>query len=436
MIRKLNYLDKDTLTSGIIFGDLEWDRKSVDSTVITTFGDIDVDNRGFLNLLDTGRAKVFQYTQDGQLISVFGSYGDQSGCFGQPTAIVSSGDKVYVADSGKNCIHVFAPTAYATQYRNAILKLQKNEFESSLNEFEELLSLNTNNEQAYYGMGLVYDVQGNYKEAMRCFKLANHTEGYSEAFREYRRIALKNLTIPLIIFVVAVLGVLKLLAVKKAKVVTTTSNGYSKWETKYAFPLYTLFHPLDGFYQVKTRKIGSLKVAFILIVAVFAVTTFSFFSTGYLFNTNRISDYNIFIMLLQTVGLLVLFIVANWSVCTLLNGNGSLKEITIVTSYAMVPWLGCTVLKVVLSNFLVLQEYAFLDILVTVGLLWSILLLICGMYCIHEYTVFQTVFAIIMTLLGMAIIVFLIAMFFSLLQQTGSFFDSIITESIFKWGRG
>lgn len=42
----------------------------------------------------------------------------------------------------------------------------------------------------------------------------------------------------------------------------------------------------------------------------------------------------------------------------------------------------------------------------------------------------QSVFSTVATVLGMAAIVFLIVMFFSLMQQTISFFQSIITELI------
>ena len=433
MVRKLNFLGNDVLKPDITFGDLEWDRKSKDKTVITSFSDIAVDSSGFLNLLDRGRGKVFQYSEEGQLIAVFGAYGDQFGCFSEPTSLESVGDNVYVTDAGKNCIYGFSPTAYAQQYRSAVLRLKMYDFENSLHDWERLLAYNTNNSQAYYGMGRAYDMQGEYKTAMNYFKLAGDRTAYSNSFREYRNITVKGYFLPILAVLALVFAALKIFISKeKKKKAVPAAGAYGKTESKYALPLFTLFHPMDGFYQVKTRKIGSMKVSILLILSFFFVSALSFFGTGYIFNMNRISDYNVFYSLLQSVGLTALFIAANWSVCTLLNGNGSLKEITVVTSYSLLPFLLSSLINVILSNLLAQPEAAFLSIVSIIGILWSVMLLLCGLYCVHEYNMTQTIISVIVTVIGMAVIILLIVMFFSLMQQCSDFIKSIVTEALSK----
>lgn len=433
MIRKLNYLGDNILDAELIFGDLEWDRKSyVSGTRVTTFIDLDVDELGFINMLDKGRGRVFQYTERGELIAVFGAYGQQFGTFDNPTSVESVGDKVVVVDSIKRSLTVFKPTAYGEKYREAIVLLSQDDFSGSLKIWEGLLEENSNNAQAYYGIGRVYDMQGNYKEAMKNFKLAGDRISYSNSFEEYRNDLIKQWFLPIVIVVAAlyILSiVLKILRKKKVKA-KDTSSAYSKLESKYTFPLYTLFHPADGFQQLKPRKIGSWRVVGILLVALFTVFTLQFFVTGYIHNLNRAIDYSLPIMVLKTIGIAFLFIISNWAVCTLFNGNGNLKEIACVTAYSLLPLIAAMAINVVASNFLSGSEGALMNIVLVVGILWTFLLLMCGLSAIHEYNMTQTFFSAIATVIGMAVIVFLLIMFFSLMQQTVSFVQSIVIEAV------
>jgi hypothetical protein len=262
--------------------------------------------------------------------------------------------------------------------------------------------------------------------------LAGDRISYSNSFEEYRNDLIKQWFLPIVIVVAAlyILSiVLKILRKKKVKA-KDTSSAYSKLESKYTFPLYTLFHPADGFQQLKPRKIGSWRVVGILLVALFTVFTLQFFVTGYIHNLNRAIDYSLPIMVLKTIGIAFLFIISNWAVCTLFNGNGNLKEIACVTAYSLLPLIAAMAINVVASNFLSGSEGALMNIVLVVGILWTFLLLMCGLSAIHEYNMTQTLFSAIATVIGMAVIVFLLIMFFSLMQQTISFVQSIVIEAV------
>ena len=431
VIRKLNYLSKNILDAEIVFGDLEWDRLPASSTKVTNFIDLDVDDYGFIHMLDTNRGKIFQYTERGELVAVFGAYGDQVGTFDKPVAVESIGDAVLIVDANKRLIQIFKPTASGAKYRDALVRLEDDDYEGSLAIWNSLLEANSNNAHAYYGVGHVYDMMGEYGKAMEYFKLAGDRDAYSNAFQEYRNLLIKDLFLPVVLVVIALfIGLQVLKRVRGKKVKERSTSAYSKLESKYTFPLYTLFHPADGFQQLKPRKIGSWRVVGILMVALFFVFTLQFFATGFIFDLNRMSDYSLPIMLLKTAGIGFLFILSNWAVCTLFNGNGNLKEIACVTTYSLLPFIGAMLINVVASNFLTASEGAIMDIILVVGILWSVLLLLSGLAAIHEYTMTQSLFSTIATVIGMAVIVFLLIMFFSLMQQTVSFFQSILDELI------
>ena len=428
-VRRLNYQGDNILNKKLIFGDLEWDRAVPEESKSTTFVDVDIDEDGFINLLDAGRGRVFQYTIDGEMIAAFGSYSDQTGGFSEPVAIETIGSRVYVLDSMKNNLICFEPSRYGADLRAAFLAADKSDDIKALALWKKVLKQNTNSQYPYYGIGMVYDSQGKYAEAMDNFRLAGAQEEYSKAFREYRKIWV-NHYYWVILLILAVLIPGGVFIVKKArkKFAETHGTAFSMLETKYTFPLYTAMHPTDGFDQFKSRKIASFRLSFLLMIILFATRTLSFFYTSFSFNDSRPSDYNFSAIFFASAGLLLLFIASNWSVCTLLNGKGSLKEITSVCSYAMLPYIISMLINTLLSNVLTAEEQTFLQLISAVGILWSAIILLLGLQAIHQYSFGKTLLSILLTIIGIVVIVFLFVLFYTLLQQTINFIRSLITE--------
>lgn len=430
MIRKLNFQGDDIFSlSGNSkgFGDLEWDRQ--DTVKNTSFIDVDVDDEGYINMIDFARGKIFQYSNDGDLITVFGRSSNQYGTFADPVAIESIDNKILVLDRVNNNIVVFKPTAYALALRKAYLLLDSSDADLALKSWQDVLSYNTNSQYPYYGMGRAYEMKGDYENAMKYFKLANAKAEYSKSFKEYRKqYANDNIGwIALIIIAVIALIVVGVRVMKK-KMVAKHGSAYSPLETRGGLPVYVLMHPVDGFEQFRTRGLHSIPIAIGLVVAWFLVKVLEFFCTGFAFNSNRSIDYDLLANLFATVGLYILFIIANWAICTLSNGKGRMKDIICVTAYSLTPMLLTILLKVVLTNVMTLDEMAFISIIGTVGVLWSAIILLLGLYTIHQYSFGGTIGSVFLTVLGMAVIALLVLLFFTLLQQCFSFISSIISE--------
>ncbi|MBR7133223.1 MAG: YIP1 family protein [Clostridia bacterium] len=428
-VRRLNYSGNDILKSGLVFGDLEWDRLYGTVSKYTSFIDIDIDEDGYINLLDKGRGKVFQYTTDGKMTAVFGSYNDLNGSFKNPVAIETIGTEIYVLDAGSNTVISFKPTDYTTTLRSAFSLLQSTDTKASKEVWTEILKMNTNSQYAYYGLGTVADQEGNYTEAMKNFKLAGAHQEYSKSLREYRKefISDNYILIILALVVIAVLVIILVRIIKK-KSVLVHGTAYSAMETKALFPVYTSLHPADGFGQFRIRDVMSVRATLIIVVSWFLIKTLAFFNTGFAFNNNRAIDYSFFTTLFFTAGLFILFVVSNWSVCTLLNGKGNFKTIVVTTAYSLIPYLLCEIVKIGMSNILTLEESAFIGLVGIIGLLWSGMILFIGLSTIHEYSFKETVGSVLLTILFMALICFLLILFYTLIQQTVNFVRSAIAE--------
>ena len=75
-----------------------------------------------------------------------------------------------------------------------------------------------------------------------------------------------------------------------------------------------------------------------------------------------------------------------------------------------------------------LNELVYLQMIDAVGYGWMLLMLVLGIQEIHEYSMGKMVKTTILTIIGAAIIVFIALLFFSLLQELGSFIYSVYRE--------
>ncbi|MBQ8202954.1 MAG: YIP1 family protein [Clostridia bacterium] len=433
-LNKLNFSGQNIIKSeGIIstYGDLEGVRGILTNNHFTSFSDVDIDNQDFVHLLDEGRGKIFQYTQNGQLVSVFGGYGTQRGMFSKPIAIETIGSRVLVLDSGEGGVAEFVPTDYTVLLREAFIDLDTSDPQRAIELWEEVKTYNTNSLYPYYGLGMAYEKLGDYKAAMDNFKLASSNAEYSDAYHEYRKeYAADNLVWILLIAVAAIaLVVVVVKLIHRALVKASGNEAFTVLENKYTFPLYTLTHPSDGFGQFKYRKeLPSYLLSAIIILAFFLIKVYEYFGTGYIFNTNEPEDYSILSTFIGSIAIYILFVVGNWAVCSLMDGNGKMKEIASVTAYSLIPYIVSLLVNTVLSNFLSLDEGMMLNIVTIIGVVWAGMLLIVGLSQIHQYYIGKTVWTTILSVFAMIIIAVLVFLLFSLVQQVLYFGNSIIEE--------
>ena len=186
-------------------------------------------------------------------------------------------------------------------------------------------------------------------------------------------------------------------------------------ELRYSF--HVIFRPIDGFWDLKHEKRGSLKAALIILAAAMFTFILAERYTGFLFNPVNLLYVNIFRELATFLSIYILFVVSNWCLTTLMDGKGTMADIAIATAYALVPFVLLTIPMVILSNYITLQESAFYFMFLTIGYIWTFGLIFLGTMVTHEYTVSKTFVTLICVVLGMMIMVFLGLLFFSVIQR-------------------
>ena len=201
---------------------------------------------------------------------------------------------------------------------------------------------------------------------------------------------------------------------------------------QYKEKIYILFrlltHPIDVLNDVKYEKKGSLTIANIILFLFFLVHMFSSSKTGYLFLSSNEVKVNIISVFLTSVGAVALWNVCNWAVCTLFDGEGSFREIWIMTCYSILPYVILQPMIVLFSNVLSIDETVLYSTLSTLAMAWFLLLAFLSMMVCQQFTVTKTIVLAIVTFLAILAVAFLALMLFSTSQQIIGFVKNIVLE--------
>lgn len=206
---------------------------------------------------------------------------------------------------------------------------------------------------------------------------------------------------------------------------------YYSHMSKNVYPLYILFHPVDGFREMKVNNKFSLAFAngVLVLWVLFGILDWGYVDFDFKTSFRQLEgDINIFQVLLTTVLIFSISVLSNWCFCTLMDGKGKMKEIWIAGAYAMMPYVLLGILRVGLTHVMTADEASYLAYLDTIGVIWSALLVFLALMIIHDYSAFKTVGSILLTLCGVLIIGFLVVLVSGLVSQIYSFFATIYFE--------
>lgn len=195
------------------------------------------------------------------------------------------------------------------------------------------------------------------------------------------------------------------------------------------YSLYLTVHPFKGFWGIKHEKQGSIKMSAGLLVFFILTSVLEGLYGGFLFNQNGGINYNVYRSVAIILLTYLLWCIANWCLTSLFDGEGTFKDICKYTSYSLIPLSIVQLILLILSHTLALQESSFYTLILNMGMIWTGLLLFIGTVVTHQYTVLKSVVITIVTLLGMCIIIYIMLLFFYLIQQILGFIVTFWSES-------
>lgn len=198
------------------------------------------------------------------------------------------------------------------------------------------------------------------------------------------------------------------------------------------YGFHVITHPFDGFWDLKRESRGTLSAALTFAVLTVLMLVMQKQGTAFLFNRNRLEEVDMMVDIVTVGMLFILWCVSNWCLTSLMDGEGKIRDIAIFTGYSLLPLLIIQFPLILVSHVITAEEGTFYYVLSVFSYIWTIALLVLGMMITHQYSMKKTLVTTVLTLLGMAIILFIGLLFFSVIQQFLTFIVTAYKEIRFR----
>ena len=425
--------------------------------------DITSGPNGVWSILDAKRGKIYTYDRSGNLLYIFGDTGEQ---YGQMTKLAGSSGavaltyqtytieqyvqddvtgrwsdepqevkvtKLLVLDTTKASFTVYKQTEYASILDGAIELQNAGDFTGAESEWKKVLAANNNFDTAYVEMGKALYRSGHAKESLEYFEAAYDTENWAVAFKSYRAEVMKVWFIPMIIAIVAALfGIVKVFAYAgKVNKAAAVKGGKRTLKEELTFGFHLMFHPFDGFWDLKKEKRGSVRASIIFLIITVVAFYYSGIGKGYYYAPQGTTAT----IISQAAMVLIpffLWVVSNWCFTTLFDGEGSFKDIFVATAYSLFPLPVLVIVSTALTHVLVGSESQIPTLILTIAYIYMAFLIIIGMQVTHDYSSGKNIVTVIATLAGMVIIMFIAVLFITLISKMTSFVTTITSELSYR----
>ena len=397
----------------------------------STVVDVAVGPEKTWSIIDKKRSRVFTYDFDGNLLFAFGDTGSQLGNITKDSlaGVTYQGDKMLLLDKTACSFAVFERTQYGDIIVNALKNQNDRRYDNAIDDWTEILKRNSNFDTAYIGIGNALYRSGQYEEAISYYQSAYDTENYSNAYKEIRKewIAKYIILIPIIVIAIAVAWSKFMGYANKVNKRAAVSGAKKTYGQELLYVFHVMFHPFDGFWDLKHEKRGSVRAGSTILLVTLIAFYYQNIGRGYIMNPQ--SKYST--ILATSLGVLVilaLWVIANWCLTTLFEGEGTLKDIYIAMTYALGPLALFLVPATIASNFVLSTEVDIVNLVVTIGFIWALMLVFFGTMVTHDYSLGKNFITVLGTIVGMVAILFVVFLFSTLFTDMVSFVTNIVTE--------
>ena len=399
--------------------------------------DVAVGPEGTWSIIDEKRQRVFTYDKNGNLLFAFGDSGKQLGNLESIESIAyqtfNGTDNIILLDKQTCSLTKYKRTEYGDLLIIALQHDNERKYELAVTDYDNILQRNINFDTAYIGKAKSLYRGGNYTEAMEQYSFAYNTAGYSQAFKMYRKDWVSKYIVIVPIVVVVVVGALTFFFKYAAKVnaKTAVTSGKRTFAQEILFAFHLMFHPFDGYWDLKHEKRGSVRGAAFYAAVTILVFTYQSVGRSYMYNP-RGTYSSIGTQIGAVLIPIALWVVSNWCLTTLFEGEGSLKDIFVATSYSLAPLPLMIIPATLLTHILASSESGIITLLNSFAWVWVGLLLFFGIMVTHDYSIIKNVAMCIGTIVGMAFIMFIIILFATLVSDMFGLVKNIITEVTYR----
>ena len=213
---------------------------------------------------------------------------------------------------------------------------------------------------------------------------------------------------------------------------TGRKEAWERYKHALRYALHVITHPFDGFWDLTREGHGTLAAANTFLLLFLITRVLKLMCTNFQFIMVAVQHINVWEEMGSLLLPFLILCLANWAMTTLFDGKGRFIDIYIAMCYALVPYILIQLPMILVSNMLTYEEGSLYTVMLSISVIWCVFLVFVGLQQIHDYGPGKTFIFIIVTVVGAAVIIFLVLVFFSLLSDAIGFFVSLYKEMAFR----
>ena len=377
----------------------------------------------------------------GQLIFYFGTFesGASTSIIGffdsVSSLVIDKSNNVWLVDEKANYLQTFAPTEYTKNIFNAIISFNNHDYETSRKSWEEVLKYDSLSVLGNNGLGKAFYYDLDFESSLEYFTKSKNRTLYSNVFWELRNDFLQQNLAIIFVIAVAAIGLIVLLVYlyKHNKHFGKIRTGVGKVKATRIFKDLTvgfrlIVKPNDTFYELKVHKRGSIfgaTVYYILALIAFVLNLYGYALPFQYITSNLVNPSTFMLAFLVVVSV---FVLCNYLVSAINDGEGTFADIYKFTGYSMLPMIICFPISVGISYGLTLNEEVIISILQAIGYWGTGIFLVIGILETHNYTFSKTVVNIILTIIFMVLFIIICIVIIVMIDQIKTFIEQIWRE--------
>ena len=212
----------------------------------------------------------------------------------------------------------------------------------------------------------------------------------------------------------------------------THNTRFAGFFSSLRYVFYAVVHPVDGFWDLTHENRGSAAAGTVILILALLTRVWRLQYTNFQFIRVNWERVNIFMQVMGILMPFLIWVLSNWALTTLFDGKGNLKNVYIASCYAIAPYPLVMIPNTIFSNILAADESTFYVFFYYFALAWCVMLMVVGMSQIHEYKMGKNLLCILFSIVGMAVIIFILLLFFLLISDGIAYFYSLYKEIIFR----
>lgn len=388
---------------------------------------------------------IFEYNNEGEMLFVFGGPDDGTQRIGLSTMVsgiaVDDSDRIYVLDSDKAQIQIYAPTEFTDLLHNALFLYSKGQYTGAKEPLEKILKMNSMFDYANKAMGSCYFQEDNYSEALRYARLAKDYTGYSEAYWEIRNVWLKNNIMTVLLILVLLWAAVKVIffADRRTGFLDAPRKSLRKLKknsfiSDLCYAGYYMKKPADAAYGIAAEGRANWTVSSFLLIIFIIEFVISKYTCGFLTKDVMDGRYEILSDIGAIIAVMAAVTACTYLVSTINDGEGTVKKIYTFFCYSLMPYIVFTPLIYILSHVLTKNEVFLITMITIVAYGWTAVIAVIGLKEVNNFSAAETVKVIFLTAFAALILALLVFVIYVLWAQVFEFIYALICEGVYRLG--